>query len=164
MPFEKYPGHGMVIAAGAIENGYKVLECQDSFGLQWGDQGPSLDTKLSKMMSAQFLREEDIETFATNTIRLARRVSVSVMIKLPPSYQEWNFATQGTYISSVTDLCRMPFEKDPSHGLVITAGAIENGLEVLECQDSFGLQWGAQRFIKIAFYKYLIKEVFEFTV
>ncbi|CAL9243935.1 unnamed protein product, partial [Arabidopsis halleri] len=118
----------------------KVLECQDSFGLQWGDQGPSFDTKLT------------------------RRVPVSVMIKLPPSYQEWNFATQGTYIPSVTDLCIMPFEKDPSHGLVIAAVAIENGLKVLECQDSFGLQWGAQRFIKIAFYKYLIKEVFEFTV
>lgn len=34
--------------------------------------------------------EEDVEIFAANTIRLARRVPVAVVIKCPPSYDNWN--------------------------------------------------------------------------
>ncbi|EFH42450.1 predicted protein [Arabidopsis lyrata subsp. lyrata] len=56
----------------------------------------------------------------------------------------------------------MPFEKVIGHGLLIAAGTVEDGLQVLEFQDSFGLEHGAQGFIKLAFFKYLLKEVYEF--
>lgn len=58
----------------------------------------------------------------------------------------------------------MVLEKYDGHALVLAAGAIVNGVKVLEFENSYGRDWGYDGFIKIALSKYLIKQVFEFKV